>query len=331
MKGQLHVDERQSVTKPELANGLCANTGSECVTGANTQQYPPTISLLDHAKWYASCDKEVFPCEPRGKKPIGRLCPHGLKDATCDQQLIEKWWTEKPDANIGVRTGVGLLVLDIDGEEGFRSLHALEAVHGPLPQTISVNTGSGGKHLYFRSDDAGEIRNSTGKLGKHLDVRADGGYIIAPPSVHQNGRCYEFELGCEPWSVERAPVPVWLIERLRSPSAIDLGSTQATPAIPRLSTGNRATDKSYVDAALHNAVSNVENATVGIRNNQLNIEAISLARFVVTGELDPRALVASLLLAALHAGLPKAEAERTIASGIEAGLRNHSLGVPQNG
>lgn len=122
----------------------------------------------------------VFPCKPGGKEP---LTPRGHLDATTDATRINGYWNAHPGANIGIPTGKrsGFLVLDID-EGGAESLHELEREHGELPATCAVETGSGGKHYYFRYPAGEDVRNSAGKLGPGLDIRGEGGYIIAPPS-----------------------------------------------------------------------------------------------------------------------------------------------------
>jgi hypothetical protein len=142
----------------------------------------------------------VFPCEPRGKKP---LCEHGLKDASTNEETIRTWWARSPDANIGHPTGQHI-VLDVDGPEGEAALAELEAEHGKLPVTRTAQTGKG-KHLYF-SADGSKLRNSVSKLGPHLDIRGEGGYVIVPPSVHQNGKRYEW---VDP-QIKSAPLPAWV-------------------------------------------------------------------------------------------------------------------------
>lgn len=74
---------------------------------------PIVRDLLDAALDYAARSWPVFPCEPRGKRPLGRLVPHGLKEATTDPAVINGWWAKEPEANIGLRTGVSFDVLDI--------------------------------------------------------------------------------------------------------------------------------------------------------------------------------------------------------------------------
>ena len=99
-------------------------------------------------------------------------------------------------------------MLDVDGEEGIESLRRLERQHERLPHTASVVTPRGGQHFYFRHP-GGEVRNSAGKLGAGLDIRADGGYVLAPPSAAANGRRYEPDE-----RVALAEMPEWLSERL---------------------------------------------------------------------------------------------------------------------
>ena len=148
----------------------------------------------------------VFPCQPRGKEPA---CQNGLKDATTNASRINSWWSAYPDLNVAVATGAasGVFVIDIDDDkDGEASLRALEAEHGALPPTVEVITGSG-RHLYFRA--SGSIGNTAGNLGKGIDTRGEGGYVVAPPSVHPSGRRYA-------WSVdsagEFADAPDWVLK-----------------------------------------------------------------------------------------------------------------------
>jgi Bifunctional DNA primase/polymerase, N-terminal/Primase C terminal 1 (PriCT-1) len=153
----------------------------------------------------AARDWPVFPTN--GKVPR-TVC--GLKDATTNEQAISNWYRLWPDAGIGVRTGGGLVVLDVDGDQGADSLHALEIAHGELPCTVSVTTGGGGMHYWFRKNVP--VRNSARRLGRGLDIRGDGGYVIAPPSAHPSGRRYEWDN--HPDDVPLAPLPQWIIDRL---------------------------------------------------------------------------------------------------------------------
>ena len=97
---------------------------------------------------YAALNFPVFPCEPRGKKPITK---HGLKDATTDPDTIREQWRKNPDANIGMPMGPpsGVFALDVDGSKGKASLDELIETHGPLPTTLQQQTGNG-FHVLFR-------------------------------------------------------------------------------------------------------------------------------------------------------------------------------------
>src|ERR1700722_8148619 len=113
--------------------------------------------------------------------------------ATTHEPTIRQWWRESPQANVGIVTGAKseIFVFDIDPQHGGEaSLQTLLLKHGPLPNTVAVRTGGGGLHLYFRH--VAGLGNSIGKIGAGLDIRAEGGYAAAPPSVHPNGTRYEF-------------------------------------------------------------------------------------------------------------------------------------------
>lgn len=166
-------------------------------------------SLLHAALAYAARGWCVFPvfeiseagtcscwkgadCGDAGKHPYASLASHGFKDATTDVNAIRRWWAQAPHANIGIATGgrSGLVVLDMDPRHGGEaSLAAFEAEHGPLPATLTVATGGGGQHLCFAAP-AGETIASRAGLLPGLDVRADGGYVVAAPSNHISGNFY---------------------------------------------------------------------------------------------------------------------------------------------
>lgn len=130
------------------------------------------------------------------------MTPHGFKDATTDPVQIARWWDRCPTGNIGIATGSGLVVLDVDGEKGWNSLKQLTDAHGDLPDTASVATARG-KHYYFCTDVP--IKSNQGKLGEGLDIRAEGGYVVAPPSIHPSGHAYSW-MGDNP--VTALPFPL---------------------------------------------------------------------------------------------------------------------------
>ena len=161
-------------------------------------------TTLDFALLYANEGLRVLPlqslCSP-GRCSCGfSTCssvakhPHtfnGVKDASSVPLQIREWWRLYPTANIGIATGKGLLVIDIDPKNG-GSLEAINALV-PLPATATVHTGGGGLHLYFSYDPGLTIRNSASKLAPGIDVRGENGYVVAPPSIHASGNRYRWD------------------------------------------------------------------------------------------------------------------------------------------
>jgi len=161
----------------------------------------------------------VAPVAPGKKVPALESWP---TKATDDPATIERWWTG-PFAGHGVcivtgtRTTDGrcLFVVDVDqkpGIDGYETLADLIAEHGDLPDTLTTLTPSGGSHLYFVAPHGVEIRNNqSGKLGPGLDIRGEGGQVVAPPSVHPTGARYEWALDSP---LKAADAPQWLIDLL---------------------------------------------------------------------------------------------------------------------
>ena len=118
----------------------------------------------------------------------------GFKAATTDLEQIKAWWSKWATANIGIATGrtSGLVVLDVDGPQGLMTLRALVAQHEPFPRTATVKTARGW-HIWFRYPAS--VLAIPCSAGAGLDVRGDGGYCIAPPSLHVTGHVYNW---CEP-------------------------------------------------------------------------------------------------------------------------------------
>ncbi|KMW21587.1 bifunctional DNA primase/polymerase [Enterocloster citroniae] len=155
-------------------------------------------NMKQWALHYAGMGMAVFPIKPRSKQP---LTDHGLKDASKDPAQIESWWSRWPTANIGIATGAvsgGLVVIDLDvdkdkdkGIDGRVTLREWEAEHEKLPNsTWLAITGRGGYHYFYH--DTSTVRNRTG-IYEGIDIRGDGGYVVAPPSIHPNGNTYEWE------------------------------------------------------------------------------------------------------------------------------------------
>ena len=173
------------------------------------------MTLHDYAVYYAARGFSVFPLRVRGKAPA---TANGFRDASDDPVSVDSWWQGDPGCNVGVATGRGLVVIDVDvdderDEDGLRTIAEWEREHGPLPETFTVVTGRGGMHYYFRVDR--EVRCSANPaLG--VDVRGDGGYVVGAGSVHPNGRAYEMQDWLEDVPVAVADDNVYaLIEHVR--------------------------------------------------------------------------------------------------------------------
>ncbi len=167
-------------------------------------------ALAEAAAAYARRGWPILPAG-RNKRP---LTPNGLLDATTDLARIEPYWTAHPDANVAVRTGEpsGLVVLDIDGQAGADNLAELERRHGELPMTTSVKTPRGGSHYWFIWPGA-PVKTTAGAIAPGIDIRGDGGYVLAPPSSTAAGR-YEWDETTPP-----ARMPGWLVELTRADAA----------------------------------------------------------------------------------------------------------------
>lgn len=257
------------------------------------------MTMLDAALAYASLDWRVMPC--RGKVP---LTEHGVHDATTEAETIRAWWTQWPDANIGIACGGGLVVLDVDPRHGGdASLRELEHEHGEII-TLTARTGGGGLHLYMR----GELPQRVG-FRPGLDLKASGGYVVAPPSLHESGRRYEW---IAPGDLPQRPqpVPAWLA-RIIDPPRPERDNTIPFPS----GIIGRAR---YVQRAIEEECLAVARAPEGGRNDRLNRAAYALARFVVEGAAHEGPVRDALTIAARACGLPAYEIRRTIDSAFAA-------------
>ena len=164
--------------------------------------------LLHTALTLASRGLHVFPCQPRDKRPATK---NGLLDATTELETIRQWWRQEPQLNVAIATGRSskIFVVDIDGPDAEGELCKLEAQHGEIWPTVESITARG-RHLFFRWPDR-MVRNSAGRIAPGIDVRGEGGYVLAPPSIHPSGRAYA-------WSVDSAnafaAAPDWLLARI---------------------------------------------------------------------------------------------------------------------
>jgi putative DNA primase/helicase len=162
----------------------------------------------------------VFPVRPQGKVP---LVPHWPKLASKEKSQLLEWWQKWPNANVGLCTGGGLVVIDIDPKNG-GDISALP-IERKEHETPTVLTGGGGVHLYYKSNGK-NYTNARGGLPPGIDIRGEGGFVVAPPSNHASGKSYLWECGFEPWAVPLLPLPAGIGQLLPN------GNWSAQPAAP---------------------------------------------------------------------------------------------------
>jgi hypothetical protein len=235
----------------------------------------PWVKALDLARRGVP----VFPCNPTDKRP---LTPNGFKDATCDPDIIHLWWTEHPEALIGVPTGDKFVAVDGDLQHE-DAQKWLEDNRSRLPLTRTHYTRSGGRHWLFKPHDL--INCSAGKLGPHIDTRGRGGYIIWWPAH-----------GLEVLHAKvLAPVPDWMLEVFKP----------APP--PRISTPIAASS-AIVERKRNGIIRTIVGARNGERNTVGFWGACRFAEMVRSGEMSRDDAIAITIEAAGRTGLTPKEA-----------------------
>lgn len=228
----------------------------------------------------------VFPCR-EDKAPA---TPHGFKDASAEPKIIADLWRRYPGPLIGVATGAvsGIGVLDLDAKHD--EARAWWAQHKHLiPPTRRYRTRSGGMHSYLL--DKSGVGNTQGKIAPGVDTRGNGGYVI---------HWFAAGLPCLDHATP-APWPKWLVDLVNSPKR---------PAERRSILHCPVSDDAAVDALIRT----VREAGEGERNGKLYWAANRMRERGASRST----VEASLIPAALDAGLPEFEARRTIASAWRA-------------
>ena len=233
---------------------------------------------------------------------------------------VLKGWQKRPretleeaiawaaQGNIGLRTGraSGVVAIDVDPGADIEPLN--------LSGTVTALTGRPGAfHLYYACD--GPTSNSAGKLGQHIDVKADGGQVVFPGSVHpETNEVYSWAEGYEPWNVELAELPGHIVELLKTPDQPPSnGKTK-----PKVSADTKT--KHYAQRALQLELHALCTSDNGMRNETLNKAAFSLGRLIGGGYLDRTEVEAALRSAGESVGLKTTEIDKTICSGLDAGI-----------
>jgi len=150
----------------------------------------------------------VVPIEPRGKESTVRW--HTYQHRQPEMTEIGDWFNRWPGANLAIVTGIvsALVALDLDPRRcGESSLERLEQEHSSLPETVEAATGGGGRHIYF-AHPGGIVRERI-DLAPGIDLHGDGGYLVAPPSVHASGESYRWVRSPEVFPLQ--PLPNWLL------------------------------------------------------------------------------------------------------------------------
>jgi hypothetical protein len=278
---------------------------------------------------YAAAEWPVFPCRPADDfdQDTGEVLPekaplisNGFRGATTNARVIGELWKRNPDAIIGVPTGerIGAWVLDIDiktSVDGREWLAAMEAAHGKLPDTYRVSTANGGEHIFFNY--APGVRNR-GKLGAGVDVRGEGGFVVAAGSVMGDGRRYT---ALNDSAI--AAAPQWLLDLVLPPPQPEYrGDWQYQPG---------ANDR-YVNRAVESELAEVASCPSGSRGYQLNASAYALGTIVGAGALSRSEAEHGLWDAAVACGIAQKDGEREtrlkIKRGLDAGEK-HPRHIPE--
>lgn len=274
------------------------------------------------ARGYARRGWAVFPLA--GKHPRTK---HGLLDASRDADQVARWWDATPDASIGVRTGAapdgsGVWVLDLDAGTDAEERVEAEADGRPWRETLTARTGGGGQHLVYLYDADTAVwlaaerltlptRNGIG--GKGLDVRSDGGYIVAVPSLHDSGRQYEWANRCD-----IVPAPEWLIRMVAKPVEV----ARVAPPPPRVE-GN-----GYGASVLRNACAKVAATSEGGRHAELLRQARTVGGYLASAGIGYAEAETALCSAGVSTGKDASEVRRTVRDGLAHGQRD-PIAVPE--
>lgn len=276
--------------------------------------------MLQEALALARNGRPVFPARP-DKAPLIKGWPDL---ATTDEQTITGWFDKDQPPNLAVTTGhkSGFFCLDIDGPMGEASLCELERLHDEIAPQCAVRTVSGGRHFNFLMPDF-DLRNSAGKLGPGLDIRANGGYVLVPPSqaLNRDGQigAYSYLSEVRLSSGQLVEAPAWLLDLLRPlPPA---SSHNPSPGV--------TASNSYGEKALEEECRRVASAGAGERNDTLNRAAFAIFQLVGGGAIEHGLAEERLRNAALTCGLTPKEVEATLRSAAKRGLAS-PRSAPQN-
>lgn len=223
------------------------------------------------------------------------------------EKNLNLWFATKPERNLGIVTGMlsNVVVLDVDGEEGQQSLRD-QGVQIPFTPTVKTANGF---HYYFQWPGY-EVRNFVRQL-PGLDFRGDGGYVVAPPSLHHTGHVYFWEV--EPYE-PLAPMPAWLLDLLTLKQ-----ENGHTPVLEPVATVGSDGTSRYGQVVLTREAEYLANVKQGSRNTALNKSSFAVGRLVAGGEVSQEDAEAALTQAGLAMGLDPGEVAATVNSGLSSG------------
>jgi putative DNA primase/helicase len=212
-----------------------------------------------------SCDAVAGKCKP-GKHPFGALVSSGVKSATTDAETVKGWFEDKP-YNIGIATGnvSGFFAVDRDDRDGGNAtIEEWVQAHGELPTTLTQRP-SDGIHLLFKLPQGMTIKSDQKKTGAGIDIRGDGGYICAAPSIHESGHQYHWK-GVELFDRSLiADAPTWLIDKLQQPqkkqARVNIGDCGGFKLPDKVADGE-GRESTLISYAGHLRIKGVDQATI---------------------------------------------------------------------
>lgn len=280
------------------------------------------------ASRYAAQGFHVFPLAPGSKKPMSESS--GFYQATTDARQIAEWAREFPTANIGIRCGreSGLCVVDIDPKNGgFEVEAALQAEGKTFPDDAATRTRSGGRHVWLAYHPA--LWEGQDRIGRGIDIRTDGGYILAPPSIVEPGKYSWLS-----WKGALPKVPAWLIEQQMQLRA----ERENRDRVRKLR--NVATQKTVTDEAFRNrlkglAASNLTRLTGRLaakckpgRNRELYIVMCFMAPYIREDLISGAAVIDAFERACEQNGLHRENGWKDIHRTIDAAIEDATDVLP---
>lgn len=191
----------------------------------------------------------VLAVEPGDKRPHRRLAPNGYKSASTDSATVRGWLADDPSMNLGVATGNGVVVLDLDSPEAHAWWTGQCAAYDLDEHLVPASTTGRGSHLWFALPGSETVPCTAGRLAPGVDIRGAGGYVVAPPSIHPNGTKYRW---LRPIAGELPPIPDWLLHLIHEAAAKPV--VESPPPASIESNGNGCVGPNYAAHIVQEAI-----------------------------------------------------------------------------